>query len=121
MIRDLVQSSAGLLKVHVFRCFQKISLLCNSDIIFRVMSIIKLQTRCGVLVRLSNNSNGRDSLAVSLLVGVDDSIEELVRQQTKHVSMLQQAGLIPREDNLLLTPLRPQEARVRVDLERNVL
>ena len=35
MIRDSVQSSAGLLKVHIFRCFQKISLiLCNSDIIF---------------------------------------------------------------------------------------
>ena len=37
MIRDSVQSSAGLLKVHIFRCFQKICLiLCNSDIIFRI-------------------------------------------------------------------------------------
>ena len=42
VIRDSVQSSAGLLKVHIFRCFQKISLiLCNSDIIFRITFIIK--------------------------------------------------------------------------------
>ena len=48
VIRDSVQSSAGLLKVHIFRCFQKISLiLCNSDIIFRITFIIKLQTSCG--------------------------------------------------------------------------
>ena len=53
MIRDSVQSSAGLLKVHIFRCFQKISLiLCNSDIIFRIMYIIKLQSSCGALVTL---------------------------------------------------------------------
>ena len=45
VIRDSVQSSAGLLKVHIFRCFQKISLiLYNSDIIFRITFIIKLQT-----------------------------------------------------------------------------
>ena len=50
MIRDSVQSSAGLLKVHIFRCFQKISLiLCNSDIIFCITFIIKLQTSCGAL------------------------------------------------------------------------
>ena len=43
----------GLLKVHIFRCFQKISLiLCNSDIIFRIAFIIKLQTSCGALVTL---------------------------------------------------------------------
>ena len=48
-----VQSSAGLLKVHIVRCFQKISLiLCNSDIIFRITFIIKLQTSCGALVTL---------------------------------------------------------------------
>ena len=42
VIRDSVQSSDGLLKVHIFRCFQKISLiLCNSDIIFRITFIIK--------------------------------------------------------------------------------
>ena len=53
VIRDSVQSSAGLLKVHIFRCFQKISLiLCNSDIIFRITFIIKLQTSCGALVTL---------------------------------------------------------------------
>ena len=53
VIRDSVQSSAGLLKVHILRCFQKNSLiLCNSDIIFRIMFIIKLQTRCGALVTL---------------------------------------------------------------------
>ena len=53
VIRDSVQSSAGLLKVHIFRCFQKISLiLCNSDIIFRITFIIKLQTSCGTLVTL---------------------------------------------------------------------
>ena len=53
VIRDSVQSSAGLLKVHIFRCFQKISLiLCNSDIIFRIMFIIKLQTSCGALLTL---------------------------------------------------------------------
>ena len=51
VIRDSVQSSAGLLKVHICRCFQKISLiLCNSDIIFRITFIIKLQTSCGALV-----------------------------------------------------------------------
>ena len=51
VIRDSVQSSTGLLKVHIFRCFQKISLiLCNSDIIFRITFIIKLQTRCGAIV-----------------------------------------------------------------------
>ena len=50
VIRDSVQSSAGLLKVHIFRCFQKISLiLCNSNVIFRIMFIIKLQTSCGAL------------------------------------------------------------------------
>ena len=50
VIRDSVQSSAGLLKVHIFRCFQKISLiLCNSD---RITFIIKLQTSCGALVTL---------------------------------------------------------------------
>ena len=50
VIRDSVQSSAGLLKVHIFRCFQKICLiLCNSDIIFRITFIIKLQTSCGAL------------------------------------------------------------------------
>ena len=54
MIRDSVQSSAGLLKVHIFRCFQKISLiLCNSDIIFRITFIIKLQTSCGAIVTLN--------------------------------------------------------------------
>ena len=53
VIRDSVQSSAGLLKVHIFRCFQKISLiLCNSDIIFRITFIIKLQTSCGAIVTL---------------------------------------------------------------------
>ena len=53
VIRDSVQSSVGLLKVHIFRCFQKISLiLCNSDIIFRIMFIIKLETSCGALVTL---------------------------------------------------------------------
>ena len=53
VIRDSVQSNAGVLKVHIFRCFQKISLiLCNSDIIFRIMFIIKLQTSCGALVTL---------------------------------------------------------------------
>ena len=53
VIRDSVQSSAGLLKLHIFRCFQKISLiLCNSDIVFRIMFIIKLQTSCGALVTL---------------------------------------------------------------------
>ena len=55
VIRDSVQSSAGLLKVglHIFRCFQKISLiLCNSDIIFRIMFIIKLQSSCWALVTL---------------------------------------------------------------------
>ena len=59
VIRDSVQSSAGLLKVHIFRCFQKISLiLCNSDIIFRITFIIKLQTSCGALVtRLSFSSS----------------------------------------------------------------
>ena len=51
VIRDSVQSSADLLKVHIFRCFQKISLiLCNSDIIFRITFIIKLQTSCGAIV-----------------------------------------------------------------------
>ena len=50
---DSVQSSAGPLKVHMFRCFQKISLiLCNSDIIFRITFIIKLQTSCGAIVTL---------------------------------------------------------------------
>ena len=49
VIRDSIQSSAGLLKVHIF----SISLiLCNSDIIFRIMFIIKLQTSCGALVTL---------------------------------------------------------------------
>ena len=53
VIRDSVQSSAGLPKVHIFRCFQKISLiLCNSDIIFRITFIIKLQTCCGAIVTL---------------------------------------------------------------------
>ena len=53
VIRDSVQSSAGLLKLHIFRCFQKMSLiLCNSDIIFRITFIIKLQTSCGALVTL---------------------------------------------------------------------
>ena len=53
VIRDSVQSSAGLLKVHILRCFKKISLiLCNSDIIFRITFIIKLQTSCGALVTL---------------------------------------------------------------------
>ena len=53
VIRDSVQWSAGLLKVHIFRCFQKISLiLCNSDIIFRITFIMKLQTSCGALVTL---------------------------------------------------------------------
>ena len=53
VIRDSVQSSAGPLKVHIFRCFQKISLiLCNSDIIFRITFIIKLQTSCGAIVTL---------------------------------------------------------------------
>ena len=53
VIRDSVQSSAGLLKVHIFRGFQKISLiLCNSDIIFRITFIIKLQTSCGAIVTL---------------------------------------------------------------------
>ena len=53
VIRDSVQSSAGLLKVHIFRCFQKISLiLCNSDVIFRIKFIIKLQTSCGAIVTL---------------------------------------------------------------------
>ena len=52
-VKDSVQSSAGLLKVHIFRCFQKISLiLCNSDIIFRITFIIKSQTSCGALVTL---------------------------------------------------------------------
>ena len=53
VIRDSVQSSAGLPKVHIFRCFQKICLvLCNSDIIFRITFIIKLQTCCGAIVTL---------------------------------------------------------------------
>ena len=53
VIRDSVQSSSGLLKVHIFRCFQKISLIfCNSDIIFRITFINKLQTSCGALVTL---------------------------------------------------------------------
>ena len=53
VIRDSVQSSADLLKVHIFRCFQKISLiLCNSDIIFRITFIITLQTSCGAIVTL---------------------------------------------------------------------
>ena len=53
VIRDSVQSSAVLIKVHIFRCFQKISLiLCNSDIIFRITFIIKLQTSCGAIVTL---------------------------------------------------------------------
>ena len=53
VIRDSVQSSAGLIKVHICRCFQKISLiLCNSDIIFRITFIIKLQTSCGAIVTL---------------------------------------------------------------------
>ena len=48
MIRDSVQSSAGLLKVHIFRCFQKINLiLCNSDIIFRITFIIKVRRGSG--------------------------------------------------------------------------
>ena len=65
MIRDSVQSSAGLLKVHMFRCFQKISLiLCNSDIIFRIMFIIKLQSSRGALVALLVSD---DSLQVKLV------------------------------------------------------
>ena len=55
VIRDSVQSSAGLLKVHICRCFQKMSLiLCNSHIrpICRITFIIKLQTSCGALVTL---------------------------------------------------------------------
>ena len=53
VIRDSVQSSAALLKVHIFRCFQTISLLlCNSDIICRIMFIIKLQSSCGARVTL---------------------------------------------------------------------
>ena len=53
VIIDSVQSSAGLLKVHIFRCFQKICLiLCNSDIIFRITFVIKLQTSCGAIVTL---------------------------------------------------------------------
>ncbi len=45
IIGDSVQSTAILLKLHMFRCFQKISLiLYNSEHIFCIMYIIKSQT-----------------------------------------------------------------------------